>query len=275
MGDGAPPEGGRRYDRCVSLALFRGLDVLELLGRRSEVKLSEVVSELGMSRATAFRVLAALQSRGYVQHSRSEQVYRLGPALQEMAATSGMSSVVRVAAPAMAALGADTGETVNLAAVQRWRIVYVSILYGVHALRTNSELGDVVPPHATAIGKAILAALPRDQRGVFLGEEPYARYTDRTITTRAQLEQTLARALKAGFATEYQEMAVGSVCVGAPIIGADGYPVAATSISAITARLARKEFPALGRTVRAAADRISADLAASAGEGGRANGQVS
>jgi DNA-binding IclR family transcriptional regulator len=275
MRDGAPPEGGRRYDRCVSLALFRGLDVLELLGRRSEVKLSEVVSELGMSRATAFRVLAALQSRGYVQHSRSEQVYRLGPALQEMAATSGMSSVVRVAAPAMAALGADTGETVNLAAVQRWRIVYVSILYGVHALRTNSELGDVVPPHATAIGKAILAALPRDQRGVFLGEEPYARYTERTITTRTQLEQTLARALKAGFATEYQEMAVGSVCVGAPIVGADGYPVAAISVSAITARLARKEFPALGRLVRGAADRISADLAASAGDGGRANGQVS
>jgi hypothetical protein len=31
----------------------------------------------------------------------------------------------------MAALGADTGEAVNLAAVPRWRIVYVSILYGV------------------------------------------------------------------------------------------------------------------------------------------------
>jgi DNA-binding IclR family transcriptional regulator len=275
MDNHAPPEAGRRYDQCVSLALFRGLDVLELLGRRSEVKLSEVVSELGMSRATAFRVLAALQSRGYVHHSRSEQVYRLGPALQEMAATSGTSSVVRVAAPAMAALSADTGETVNVAAVQRWRIVYVSILYGVHALRTNSELGDVVPPHATAIGKAILAALSRDQRGVFLGEEPYARYTDRTITTRTQLEQTLARASKAGFATEYQELAVGSVCVGAPIIGTDGYPVAAISVSAITARLARKEFPALGRLVRDAADRISADLAASAGDGGRANGQVS
>jgi IclR family acetate operon transcriptional repressor len=257
------------------LALFRGLDVLELLGRRSEAKLSEVVSELGMSRATAFRVLAALQSRGYVHHSRSEQVYRLGPALQEVAATSGTSSIVRVAAPAMAALGAETGETVNLAAVQRWRIVYVSILYGVHALRINSELGDVVPPHATAIGKAILAALPHDQRRVFLGEEPYVRFTDRTITTRTQLEQTLARSLKAGFTTEYQEIAVGSVCIGAPIIGSDGYPVGAISVSAITARLPRKEFPALGRSVRSAADRIAADLAVNAGDGGRANGPVS
>lgn len=257
----------------MSVALLRGLDVLELLGKRSEVKLAEVVSELGMSRATAFRVLATLQSRGYVQHSRSEQVYRLGPALQEMAATSDTSSVVRVAAPAMAALRAETGETVNLAAVHRWRIVYVSILYGVHALRINSELGEVVPPHATAIGKAILAALPHDQRSVFLGEEPYARYTDRTIVTRTQLEQTVARGIKAGFATEYQEIGVGSVCVGAPIVGSDGYPVAAISVSAITARLQRKSFPALGRLVRSAADGISADLVAS--DGGRASKAVS
>jgi IclR family acetate operon transcriptional repressor len=262
-----PSQEKRRYDPRVSVALLRGLDVLELLGRRSEVKLSEVVAELGVSRATAFRVLATLQSRGYVHHVRAEQVYRLGPALQEVAATSGTSSVVRVAAPPMAALRAETGETVNLAAVQRWRIVYVSILYGVHALRLNSELGELVPPHATAIGKAILAALPRDQRSVFLGEEPYARYTDRTITLRAPLEQALSRSLKKGFATEYEEIAGGSVCVGAPIFGADGYPVAAISVSAVTARLPRKELPALGRRVRSGADRISADLAANAGAG--------
>ena len=55
MDNDVPPGAGRRYDPWVSLALFRGLDVLELLGRRSEVKLAEVVSELGMSRATIYR----------------------------------------------------------------------------------------------------------------------------------------------------------------------------------------------------------------------------
>jgi IclR family acetate operon transcriptional repressor len=252
------------------VALLRGLDVLELLGKRSEAKLAEVVSELGVSRATAFRVLATLQSRGYVHHARSEQVYRLGPALQELASTSDTSSVVRLAAPAMAALRSETGETVNLAAVQRWRIVYVSILDGVHALRINSEVGEEVPPHATAIGKAILAALPPDQRSVFLGKEPYVRYTDRTIATRTDLEHDLSRCVKRGYATDDQEAGVGSVCVGAPIIGSDGYPVGAISVSAIAARLPRKAFPALGRSIRSAADRISADLAANVGDGGHA-----
>jgi DNA-binding IclR family transcriptional regulator len=259
------PRTASHYDACiVSAALLRGIDVLELLGERGEARLAEVASALGTSRATAFRVLATLQSRGYVHHSRSEQVYRLGPALKELAATSDSSSVVRVAAPAMAALRSETGETVNLAAVQRWRIVYVSVLDGVHALRMNSEVGEEVPPHATAIGKAILAALPPEQRGVFLGKEPYVAYTDRTITTRVELEHDLSKCAKRGYSADDQEAGVGSVCIGAPIIGSDGYPVAAISVSAIAARLPRKEFSALGRSVRTWADRISADRTANA-----------
>ena len=236
------------------------------------MKLAEVAAALGTSRATAFRVLAALQSRGYVHHARSERVYRLGPALQELAATSATSSVVRIAAPAMAALRAATGETVNLAAVRRGRIAYVAILDGVHALRVNSDVGEEVPPHATAIGKAILAALPDDQRDMFLRDEPYVPYTDRTITTRSELDQDLRRAAEQGYAVDDQETGVGSVCVAAPIIGSDGYPFAAISVSAIAARLPRKEFPALGRSVRTWADRISADLTVNAGDGDHAGG---
>lgn len=243
-------------------ALLRGIDVLELLGERGEAKLADVAKALNTSRPTAYRVLATLQSRGFVYHARSERVYRLGPALQELAATSGTSSVARVAAPAMAALRLATGETVNLATVRRGRIVYVSVLDGVHALRINSEVGEEVPPHAAAIGKAILAALPEDQRSVFLRDEPYPRYTDRTVTTRSKLDQELRRAANRGYAVDDQETGLGSVCVAAPIVGSDGYPLAAISVSGLAARLPRKEFPALGRSVQKSAERISAELAA-------------
>jgi DNA-binding IclR family transcriptional regulator len=251
----------------VSAALLRGIDALEFLGDRGEAKLADVALALGTSRATAFRVLAALQSRGYVHHSRAEQVYRLGPALQDLAAALDTPSIIRAAAPAMAALHSETGETVNLATVQRWRIVYVSILDGIHALRINSEVGEEVPPHATAIGKAILGALPPDQRGVFLGKEPYTRYTDRTITTRKKLDEDLLRCVKRGYATDDQEMAIGSVCIAAPIVDSAGYPLAAISISAIEARLPRKEFPPLGHTVKQWADQISTHRAANGGGG--------
>lgn len=245
-------------------ALERGIDLLELLGERGEMRLAEVTRELDTSRATAFRVLATLQSRGYVEHDRAARVYRLGPALQTLATSFATSSVPRFAAPAMAALRTATGETVNLGVIRRGRIVYASILDGVHALRVNSEVGEEVPPHATAIGKSILASLPYEQRAFFLDREPYETFTERTITTRARLEEELHATAEQGYGVDDQETGVGAVCVAAPIIGADGYPVAAISVSAIAARLPREGFPELGRSIIEWAARISTELAAAA-----------
>lgn len=247
-------------------ALERGIDLLELLGERGEMRLADVAKELDTSRATAFRVLATLQSRGYVEHVRAARVYRLGPALQTLATSYATSSVPRFAAPAMAALRTDTGETVNLGVIRRGRIVYVSILDGVHALRVNSEVGEEVPPHATAIGKSILAVLPYEQRGFFLDPEPCEAFTERTITSRAKLDEELRATTERGYAVDDQETGVGAVCVAAPILGADGYPVAAISVSAIAARLPRTVFPALGHSIKEWADRISGELAAAAAD---------
>lgn len=244
----------------MSNSLERGLDVLELLARRGEIRLGELAKEVDASRATAFRVLATLQSRGYVEHVRAERVYRLGSALRALAARSDTSSVVSLAAPAMEHLRAATSETVNLALVQRRRIVYAAILEGVHALRMSATVGEQVPPHAAAIGKAVLASLPPEQRAPFLGAEPYPALTRRTITRQRVLEEELARTRQRGYALDNEEVEVGAACVAAPILASDGLPVGAISVSGLAARLPEDARPALGREVRRWCDQISAEL---------------
>src|SRR5262249_50300020 len=59
-------------------ALERGIDVLEILADRGSVKLAELPELLGVSRATAFRLLATLQQRGYVERLPAQGGYRLG-----------------------------------------------------------------------------------------------------------------------------------------------------------------------------------------------------
>src|SRR5919204_3954877 len=94
--------------------LQRALDVLELVAEHGEVRLADVVAVLGTPRASAYRLLSALEERGYVDHERSDHTYRIGVALQVLAARSTESLLVRAAAPALAALRAATGEAVNL-----------------------------------------------------------------------------------------------------------------------------------------------------------------
>lgn len=244
----------------MSNSLERGLDVLELLGERGEISLAEVAREVSVSRATAFRVLATLQNRGYVEHIRAERVYRLGSGLRALAAQSDMASVVGLAAQAMEQLRASTSETVNLALVRRRRIVYGAILDGIHALRMSATVGEQVPAHAAAIGKAVLASLPQDQLKLFLGPEPYPAFTVHTITRRPALEDELARIRERGFALDQEEVELGAACIAAAILGNDGLPVAALSISGLAARLPDAERPSIGREIRRLCDQISAHL---------------
>lgn len=238
----------------------RTLDLLEILAERGEMSLAGVAGALETSRPTAYRMLASLQARGYVDHLRDSHRYQLGPAVRALASRSNLSMVTRLADPALMDLRASTGETVNLALVRRDRIIYEAILDGHHALRMSGTVGQEVPPHATALGKAILAAAPPDQQRLLLGPPPLRRYTPNTITEPGALEQELTITRSRGYAIDREEVDVGAVCIAAPIIGSDGLPMAALSVSAVAARFPEPRWSAVGRAVQRWTEQISADL---------------
>ena len=240
-------------------SLDRGLDVLELLAEHGERKLAELPAELGCSRATAFRVLAALQRRGYVVHNKEEHSYGLGSAAVALGQRSRAAALLRAAEPTLNRLRDDTGETVNLAVFEGGRLIYLRILDGSFSLRMSGVVGDEAPIHATALGRALLANLPETQHRALAGPEPYAAFTAATPTTLGDLEQEVAQARQEGYAIDDQGVDVGAVCVGAAILGIDGAPVGGVSLSGPEARLS--DTRRYGRAVAEAAAEISRDLA--------------
>ena len=241
-------------------SLNHGIETLELLADRDQAKLVEIAGHLGVSRATAFRVITALQSHGYIEHDRAEHVFRLGPGVRALAARSNAASLARLAGPAMASLRESTSETVNLAVLSRGRITYAAIIDGAFALRVLVNVGDELPAHATAIGKAISASLPAGERSALLGPEPYARFTDRTITGSREFEAELSRVRGLGFATDDSEVEVGAACVAAPILGRDGHPLGAISISGLAERIPSARRPEFGLLIKRWCDGISEQL---------------
>ena len=60
-------------------SLARALDLLEAFPRLGpEIGLSRIAAELGLSKATAYRLLSTLEERGYVERSPGSRDYRLG-----------------------------------------------------------------------------------------------------------------------------------------------------------------------------------------------------
>ncbi|WP_033289454.1 IclR family transcriptional regulator [Amycolatopsis jejuensis] len=244
----------------MSDALNRGLDVLELLAARGDSRVGDVMEDLGVSRATAHRILGSLQSRGYVEHVRDERLWRLGPAVTELAAGFDATSIMQLAAPAMAELRSTSRETVNLAVVQRNRLVWAASFDGAYALRFATTVGESVPIHCTAVGKAVLSALPPDRWAQFLPLEPFPAHTAHTRRTTEALKPRVEAARRQGWALDEEESELGGICVGAPILGRDGTPVAAISVSSAAARLPPDARAPLGRSVRKWCDQISFQL---------------
>ncbi|ADB33559.1 transcriptional regulator, IclR family [Kribbella flavida DSM 17836] len=242
-------------------SLEHGLEVLELLAARGTEKLVGVATELGVARATAHRLLSTLQSRGYVEHLPESHLYQLGPAVAELSFRSDLSRLPELAAPAMADLHALTGETINLAVLRRGRIVWSRSIDGRHAIRLTTVLGESVPAHATAIGKAVLAALPAEEWAGLLGPEPYHRFTPTTRTTLAALQADVDKARTAGYAIDDGESEVGGVCFASVILGLAGQPIGAISVAAVEARwpvdTAEQIGPAVHRWCKEISSRLS------------------
>jgi IclR family transcriptional regulator, acetate operon repressor len=217
--------------------ITRALDILDHLGAHGDTSLADLTTALELPRASVHRMLRTLEQRAYVHHAESEKAYRLGPAITSLAAQGTESAIVRAAAPAMAALRASTGETVNLAFLNGSRILYAATLEGTHQPRMSASIGAEVEPHATALGKAILSHLPADARARLLPAAPYPRYTPETITTPEALEAELATAARSGFAVEVEESTLGAACIAVPILDDEGQAVGGISISGVPSRL--------------------------------------
>jgi DNA-binding IclR family transcriptional regulator len=247
--------------RTTDLTLLRGLDVVELLGDREEMSAAELCAALRTPRATVYRTLAVLQRRGYVTRSRASRTFRLGPSLLKLGARARRFALIPVARPALAELREATGETVSLAIVEESRIVYAEILDSFFSLRPSAVAGQEVAPHSTAIGKSVLAAMPARDRQALLAPEPFEAFTANTVTSAAVLERVLEETRARGYALDREETEIGASCVAAVILAPDGTPVAALSVSGLTARMPEAAIPPLGEQVRAWAARISDDYA--------------
>lgn len=240
--------------------LDNGLQVLELAARHGTIRANDVMLELSVSRPSAFRLLATLSERGYLQPDGPRGAYAVGPAVSTLAGTRERRSLTELAASAQLALRDEFGETVNLAAVHRHRIVYASILDGVHSMRLAAEEGEPLPAHGTALGKAILAGFPDSALESFTGPEPYQAFTERTVTSRAQLRAELADVRRRGYAIDDQEMALGAVCVAASVLGRSGLPVGGLSIAGLVGRMPPRQRPAMGESARRHCDQVSREL---------------
>lgn len=100
-------------------------------------------------------------------------------------------------------------------------------------MKLPSRIGRAVSLYASAVGKAILAYLPREDRDRLLAHVTFERHTDTTITDRDSFEAELAQVREQGWSVDNGEHDAYVMCVAAPVRDSRGKVVAAVSVTAI------------------------------------------
>ncbi|MEV0900831.1 IclR family transcriptional regulator [Actinoplanes sp. NPDC049802] len=235
----------------------RALSILEILARRRSAGVTEIGRELGVHKSTAFRLLAVLESRGFVEQAQERGTYRLGLGVVRLAGTvAAQLDLSRQGHEVCDRLAAEVGETVNIAILDGNRAVNVTQSRGAASVTSYDWVGRQTPLHATSSGKVLLAHAPEAVRVAVLAG-PLERFTPATLTGAADLTAELDGIRSAGWASTSEEYEVGLNAVAAPIRGADGSVLAALSVSGPAYRLDPAAFPDIAKRVIAAAGEVS------------------
>ena len=201
-------------------SLGRAFAILEVMAEADGIiGLSELADRVGLPLATIHRLVRTLVDLGYVRQEPSRQ-YSLGPRLTRLADTSS-KRIATWARPAMKAAVDQLHESVNLAVLDGDEIVYVAQVQPArNFMRMFTEVGRRTFPHATAVGKVILAERPDDDVAGLLERTGMARHTDHTLTTPGSFLAELAQIRARGFAIDEGEQEVGVRCVAVVVPGA-------------------------------------------------------
>lgn len=251
-------------DVQVTKSLLRGMAVLEAMAQVGDpigpAKLGELV---GLDKATVSRLLATFAHAGYVVHDHdtgrsrlTSRVLRLSRGFLEHFDLRTLSR------PHLTALRDATGETVHFGQLDGERVVYIDKLESTSSIRLVSAVGQTMPVHTTALGKAMLAASSEEDRIRFVDRLDLRPVTSSSFTDATTLLADLERTAERGWAVDAGENEANVLCVGAAIVDGNGQVLGAISVSGPHFRMEHR-LDEVGARCRDAADRIRADVVGS------------
>lgn len=216
----------------------KALDLLDLFTRaQPQLGLSQLARASGVNKATCYRLLTELESRGLVEQTGPAREYRLGPATLRLSALREAAVPTREAAmPALRRLAEATGETAHLSHLVAGRLQTLAFAYAsTPGVKVMMEDADFLPFHATASGAAVLMHHPDPDPIIAAAPDPQA------------LSARIAAARARGYAETVSTFEKDVHGLAVPLFDATGTCTGALAVAAAASRMT----PALHATITA------------------------
>jgi DNA-binding IclR family transcriptional regulator len=230
--------------------------LLQFSQSKPELTVDEILDVHGISLPSAYRYLSLLREM-YLIEERGKGSYVLSPEILQLAQAAERTLDYRVEAqPVLDGLAASTGETALYLRQLNDAVVCLAISESDHAISISFQPGHVMPLHAGAGAKVLLAGFTKARRTQYLDRldpplEPAAR---------ERLENELTALRDSRFAVSEGEVDEGLWACAAPVY-ARGQLIGTVSVVAPAYRVDEEARASIGASVRTDAKKLEAILA--------------
>jgi len=242
------------------LVLHKTIDILDALRSAPDgLSLAELSTKTEMPKPTVYRILATLESRGYLERTDKAN-YRISRKMFEAPReTTALQRLLQAARPAMEQLAKVSNETLNLGVLDGGEVLVVETVESQQAVRMSSKIGNRRYAHSTALGKVLISDLSQRELLRLVRAKGMPRFTPATIVTEEALIVELERVRTQGWAMDNTENEPDGRCVAAPVFDGQKKVIAALSISGPLPRMTTARAKGLVKDLAATCREISAN----------------
>lgn len=233
-------------------ALEKGLDILELLAESGEpMPTPAIAAALDRSRSEIFRMLAVLETRGFIARPEGEEGFALTPRLLELAMKAPPTRrLLDTALPIMEALAERTGQSCHLGVASAGEMVVIARVESPDDVGFAVRIGHRRSLVASTSGRVLLAFQEPRRRAAWLAA------CDSEGIDPEELRRDLDRIVRQGYRRASSSYVAGIVDIGAPVFdGSSRGAIAALTIPCVQKRgESRRVEAAVSALVEAAAE---------------------
>lgn len=170
--------------------LFRLMEFFARVQKPLSVK--EMVAEFGWPRSSVFNTVSTLVDLGYLYQPVARGGYYPTSKWMDLARQISESQPLPESVHALLEdLASQTGETLFLAAAEGTNIVFLDVVESLADIRFIANIGQRLPIHVTAAGRAILSQFAPEERAAILNRIQYQPYERDDFMTPESVEENI------------------------------------------------------------------------------------
>jgi DNA-binding IclR family transcriptional regulator len=201
-------------------AIKRTAQTLKLLAEQPR-RFTGIARELKLTKATAHRLLKALEQAELIKKNPLSGRYHLGPLISQLTASliSEHQLLITCSTAEMRKLRDLSGETVNLQIPLGTERMCLEEIQSNEYIKYVSGKGAVYPIFAGSAGKMLLSMMNNDQIDILMKRFYYVPSAPNPIKKAEDLWKEIELARKSGHSISFGERVAGSASVAVPIAG--------------------------------------------------------